>query len=321
MEIYISGSLAYDRIMTFPGHFADHILPSKIHVLNVCFNINGLVEKFGGTAGNIAYTLSLLGEKPWIVATAGDDFDRYERWLHEHGLGTKWIKRISGVLTAGAYITTDLNDNQITAFNPGAMGFCADLPALTDGNHEALVHIGPGNKTDMLALARRCRTCGVPFVFDPGQSLNIWSGEEIAEAVEGALCFISNDYELSHFLKLTRWQLSNLASRVRLIITTYGPEGSVLRMHEDKVFVPAVTPPSVVDPTGAGDAYRAGFLKGLALGLDPTTCCHLGSVAASFAVEHHGTQEHVFDWQAFCQRFEKHFGYQVPEMPSRAAVP
>ncbi|MEJ5347268.1 MAG: carbohydrate kinase family protein [Desulfosoma sp.] len=321
MEIYISGSLAYDRIMTFPGHFADHILPNKIHVLNVCFNINGLVEKFGGTAGNIAYTLSLLGEKPWIVATAGDDFGRYERWLHEHGLDTKWIKRLSGVLTAGAYITTDLNDNQITAFNPGAMAFCADLPALTDGNQGALVHIGPGNKTDMLALARRCRACGVPFVFDPGQSLNIWSGEEIAEAVEGALCFISNDYELSHFLKLTRWQLSDLASRVRLIITTQGPEGSVLRIHEEKVFIPAVTPPVVVDPTGAGDAYRAGFLKGLALGLDPAMCCHLGSVAASFAVEHHGTQEHVFDWQAFCQRFEKHFGYQVPGMSSQAAAP
>ncbi|ROR02973.1 carbohydrate kinase family protein [Desulfosoma caldarium] len=313
MNIYISGSLAYDRIMTFPGYFADHILPSKIHVLNVCFNINGLVEKFGGTAGNIAYTLSLLQESPWIVATAGDDFERYERWLRHHGLRTQWIKRIAGVLTAGAYITTDQNDNQITAFNPGAMAFPADLPPLNDGAHSTLVHIGPGNKTDMSELARRCRSGGVPFVFDPGQSLNIWSGEEIAEAVDGALCFISNDYELSHFLKLTNWQLSDLASRVEMIITTQGPEGSLLQVREDKIFIPAVTPTEVVDPTGAGDAYRAGLLKGLAMKQEPTVCCHMGSVAASFAVEHHGTQEHHFHWKAFCDRFEKHFGYKVPE--------
>ncbi|MGQ9484021.1 MAG: carbohydrate kinase family protein [Desulfosoma sp.] len=315
MEIYISGSLAYDRIMTFPGHFADHILPNKIHVLNVCFNINGLVEKFGGTAGNIAYTLSLLGESPWVVATAGDDFERYEQWLRHCGLSTRWVKRIPGVLTAGAYITTDQNDNQITAFNPGAMAFPADLPPLNDGGRPALVHIGPGNKTDMLEMAKRCRSCGVPFVFDPGQSLNIWSGKEIAEAVDRALCFISNDYELSHFLELTRWQLRDLASRVDMVITTHGPEGSLLHRHGDKILIPAVTPAVVVDPTGAGDAYRAGFLKGLALQHDPTVCCHLGSVAASFAVEHHGTQEHHFDWKDFCDRFEKHFGYRVPETP------
>jgi adenosine kinase len=311
MEIYISGSLAYDRIMTFPGHFADHILPSKIHVLNVCFNINGLVEKFGGTAGNIAYTLNLLGERPFIVATAGDDFEHYRRWLEHNGLDGRWIKRIAGVLTAGAYITTDLNDNQITAFNPGAMAYPADLPPLDDGTQPVIVHIAPGNKEDMLGLARRCKARRVPFIFDPGQSLNIWSGDEIAEAVDGALCFISNDYELSHFLKLTRWQRSDLEARVGMIVTTQGPDGSLLRIDGEKVFIPAVVPPAVVDPTGAGDAYRAGFLKGLALGQDPPVCCHIGSVAASFAVEHHGTQEHHFHWDAFADRLERHFGYRL----------
>ena len=207
MEIFISGSLAYDRIMDFPGYFADHILPNKIHVLNVCFNINGLVEKFGGTAANIAYTLALLGEQPGIVATAGDDFDRYERWLAENRLPTRWIKRIPGVLTAGAYITTDLDDNQITAFNPGAMAFEVDLPSF-DGEHgESLVFVAPGNKTDMLGFTERCRQQGVPFFFDPGQSLNIWQGEELREAVAGALCFISNDYELSLFLQMTGWSM------------------------------------------------------------------------------------------------------------------
>lgn len=245
------------------------------------------------------------------MATAGDDFAHYKQRLDQHGLDTRWIKQISGVLTAGAYITTDLNDNQITAFNPGAMAYPADLPPLTDGRRPTLVHIAPGNKTDMFELARRCRDTGVPFVFDPGQSLNIWTGDEIADAVEGAFCFISNDYELSHFLKMTRWQRSDLESRVHMIITTQGPDGSILQIQGEKIFIPAVSPPVIVDPTGAGDAYRAGFLKGLALGEDPTVCCHLGSVAASYAVEHHGTQEHYFDWGDFCDRFEEHFGYRV----------
>ncbi|MBZ4660557.1 MAG: PfkB domain protein, partial [Desulfacinum sp.] len=241
MNIFISGSLAYDRIMDFPGHFADHILPNKIHMLNVCFNINGLVEKFGGTAGNIAYTLALLGEKPAIVATAGEDFGRYQSWLERHGLPQRWIKKIPGVFTAGAYITTDLDDNQITAFNPGAMAFEADLPALDDGALPALVHIGPGNKNDMQGFAERCRRARVPFVFDPGQSLNIWTGEEIARAVQGALCFISNEYELSHFLKMTGWRVEELRRRVSMVVTTRGPEGSVLHLEGEDTFVPAVT--------------------------------------------------------------------------------
>ncbi|MGA2226966.1 MAG: PfkB family carbohydrate kinase, partial [Syntrophobacteraceae bacterium] len=165
MNIFISGSLAYDRIMDFPGHFADHILPDKIHVLNVCFNINGLVEKFGGTAGNIAYSLSALGEFPFIVATSGDDFSRYEKWLIQNNLPTDYIKAIQGVLTAGAYITTDLEDNQITAFNPGAMAFEADIPPVNGSN---LVFIGPGNKMDMMNFAQKARLAKTPFFFDPG---------------------------------------------------------------------------------------------------------------------------------------------------------
>ncbi|SMC16600.1 adenosine kinase [Desulfacinum hydrothermale DSM 13146] len=317
MNIFISGSLAYDRIMDFPGHFADHILPNKIHMLNVCFNINGLVEKFGGTAGNIAYTLALLGEKPAIVAAAGDDFDRYERWLDTNGLPRTWIKRIPDVLTAGAYITTDLNDNQITAFNPGAMAFEADLPTLDDGALPALVHIGPGNKNDMQGLAERCRRAQVPFVFDPGQSLNIWTGEEIARAVQGALCFISNEYELSHFLKMTGWRREDLERRVSMVVVTRGPEGSVLRLEGQETLVPAAVPRQVVDPTGAGDAYRGGFLKGLAAGKDPLVCCQLGSVAASFAVECHGTQEHVFSAQDFGARYQAHFGPLEGDLLSR----
>ncbi|NLI83544.1 MAG: carbohydrate kinase family protein [Deltaproteobacteria bacterium] len=308
MRIYISGSLAYDRIMDFPGHFADHILPDKIHVLNVCFNINGLVEKFGGTAGNIAYTLSLLGERPYIVATAGDDFDHYESWLTQNQLPLRWIKRISGVLTAGAYITTDLDDNQITAFNPGAMAHEAELPPLDRSKNDAVVFIGPGNKSDMMRFAARARQAKVPFFFDPGQSLNIWTGEELREAVSGATCFISNDYELSLFLQMTRWNLQTLHEHVEVVVTTRGPEGSVVDFGRERILVPAVPVATVVDPTGAGDAFRAGLLMGWKMGMAWEVSCQMGAVTAVYAVEHYGTQEHYLAWDGFCRHYEKHFG-------------
>jgi adenosine kinase len=308
MHIFISGSLAYDRIMDFPGHFADHILPDKIHVLNVCFNINGLVEKFGGTAGNIAYTLALLGEQPFIVATCGDDFNRYEDWINKNKLPTRWIKKIPGVFTAGAYITTDLDDNQITAFNPGAMTHEADLPALNGMERNSMVFIGPGNKTDMQKFSQMARDTGVPFFFDPGQSLNIWQGDELREAVSGALCFISNDYELSLFLQMTGWTAAKLYERVQLVITTQGPEGSILDIKGEKTIIPAIPVKELRDPTGAGDAYRGGLMKGLSMGMPWDVSCQMGTVAAAYAVENYGTQEHTMDWQDFCQRYERHFG-------------
>lgn len=308
MSIFISGSLAYDRIMDFPGHFADHILPEKIHVLNVCFNINGLVEKFGGTAGNIAYTLAQLGEAPCIVAATGHDFDRYEEWLAANNLTTRWIRKVPGVLTAGAYITTDKDDNQITAFNPGAMLYEADLPSLDEDGDRTLVFIAPGNKSNMISFAAKAREAGRPFIFDPGQSLNIWEGSELRETVAGALCFISNDYELSQFLQMTGWTIKDLYGRVELVITTQGPEGAIMDVKGDKTLFPAVQAEKVLDPTGAGDAFRGGLLKGWSIGLDWDVCCQMGTVAASYAVETYGTQEHRLDWDRFCGRYEAAYG-------------
>ncbi len=305
MNIFISGSLAYDRIMDFPGRFVDHILPDKIHVLNVCFNINGLVEKFGGTAGNIAYSLAILGESPFIVATCGEDFARYKKWLAQNSLPLSHIRPIPGVLTAGAYITTDLDDNQITAFNPGAMAFEAELPAL---DASSMVFIGPGNKTDMMNLAREARLARAPFFFDPGQSLNIWNGDELREAVSGALCFISNDYELSQFLRMTGWQTSDLHNAVEMVITTRGSEGAVMDNGSEKFLIPAVPAGKVLDPTGAGDTFRAGVLKARARNLPWEVACRMGATAASFSVEHYGTQEHKFSWDEFCRRYERVFG-------------
>lgn len=311
MNIFISGSLAYDRIMNFPGHFADHILPEKIHLLNVCFNIESLVEKFGGTAGNIAYSLAALGERPFIVATCGRDFARYEKRLSELELPTCWIKPIPNVLTAGAYITTDLDDNQITAFNPGAMSFEADLPPLDDGFSPSIILIGPGNKADMTNFSEKARRANVPFLFDPGQSLNIWNGVELRAAVQGALCFISNDYELSLFLQMTKWSIKDLYKVVDVVITTMGPEGAVVDLKGERTLIPAIPVENVVDPTGAGDAFRAGLLKGLKLDMPWDIACQIGVTIASFSVEHYGTQEHQCDWESFCKRYEKAFGQLV----------
>ncbi len=308
MNIFISGSLAYDRIMDFPGHFADHILPDKIHVLNVCFNINSLIEKFGGTAGNIAYSLSRLGEKPFIVATCGTDFPAYEKWLDKLELPKRWIKSIPSAFTAGAYITTDLDDNQITAFNMGAMAFEADLPSLDDGAGPSVVFIGPGNKNDMMGFAEKAKRAKTPFFFDPGQSLNIWNGAELRETVQGALCFISNDYELSQFMQMTGWDISDLHKAVEVVITTVGPQGAVLDKGGDKIPIPAVKAEKVLDPTGAGDAFRAGVLKAFKLNLPWDVACMMGVTVASFSVEHYGTQEHDFTWESFCGRYERAFG-------------
>lgn len=305
MTIFVSGSLAYDRIMDFPGRFADHILPDKIHVLNVCFNINSLVEKFGGTAGNIAYSLTLLGESPFIVATSGEDFSLYEQWLAQNNLPTAYIKAIPGIYTAGAYITTDLDDNQITAFNPGAMAFEADLPSF-DGSD--IVFIGPGNKRDMMNLAQRARLANAPFFFDPGQSLNIWKGDELREVVSGALCFISNDYELSLFLRMTDWEMENLYNAVKVVITTKGSEGATIDIRGDRLLIPAVPARKVLDPTGAGDAFRAGVLKGRAMNLPWNTACQMGAAVASFSLEYYGTQEHKFSWEEFCERYRSAYG-------------
>ncbi len=308
MNIFISGSLAYDRIMDFPGRFVDHILPEKIHVLNVCFNINGLVEKFGGTAGNIAYSLAVLGESPFIVATWGQDFSPYEKWLLKNSLPTACIKAIPSVLTACAYITTDRDDNQITAFNPGAMAFEADLPVL-DGS--SMVFIGPGNKMDMMNFSQKARLAGVPFFFDPGQSLNIWNGHQLREAVRGALCFISNDYELSLFLRMTGWAIKDLYKAVEVVITTKGSDGVVIDPGGDKLLIPAVPVSKVVDPTGAGDAFRAGVLKAKMMNLPWDIACQVGAAVASFSVEHYGTQEHSFTWEQFCERYTANYGALV----------
>jgi adenosine kinase len=307
MKIFVSGSLAYDRIMAFPGRFSDHILPDKIHVLNVCFTVNGLKEKFGGTAGNIAYSLALLGEEPVILAAAGKDFERYETWLREHHLSLQGVCRIADELTAGAYITTDKADNQITGFNPGAMKYPSSFPFDGVDPKECLGIIAPGNLEDMIAYAGTWREKGIAYLFDPGQSITALSTDQLMRAITGSSLLISNDYELEMIMRKTGLEKAQLFKHTKAIITTLGEDGSFVSTPKGETKIAAATASQVVDPTGAGDAYRAGLLKGLVMKKDLAEAARMGAACASYAVECHGTQEHRFTQEAFWKRYEATF--------------
>ncbi|MCB2185794.1 MAG: carbohydrate kinase family protein [Deltaproteobacteria bacterium] len=305
MDIYISGSLAYDRIMNFEGRFSDHILPDKIHVLNVSFNVNGLQEKLGGTAGNIAYGLALLGEKPRVLGCLGRDGQRYLDWMAAQGIDASRVRVVAEEFTAGAFITTDISDNQITGFNPGAMSHaCGFDPQEADAANSIAI-IAPGNLSDLTDLPGRYRAAGVPFIFDPGQSLNILDGDMLVKSMEGALALTSNDYELEMICRKTGRDTQGILELVTNIITTKAEHGSVLLSARRQVEIPPAQAARVVDPTGAGDAYRSGLLKGLSLGQDLAEACLWGSALASFAVAEHGTQEYRVDQERFNERLSQ----------------
>jgi adenosine kinase len=308
MQILISGSLAYDRIMDFPGKFADHILPDKIHVLNVCFTVNSLREKFGGTAGNIAYSLALLGERPLILATAGKDFDRYEAWLQGHELSLEGIRRVQEELTAGAYITTDQADNQITGFNPGAMNYPSLFKFDGVDPEATLAIVAPGNLEDMLTYTRRCKERKIDYIFDPGQSIPALSGEQLVEMLTGCRLLISNDYELEMIMRATGLEKAQIVPRTGGVITTLGEDGARVCTRDEEIRILAARAARVLDPTGAGDAYRAGLIKGLVVGKSLLDAARTGAVCASYAVECHGTQEHIFSEEDFWARYERSFG-------------
>lgn len=302
MHLFISGSLAYDRIMDFPGKFEDHILPEKLHILNVCFTVNGMSEKFGGTAGNIAYSLALLGERPTILSTAGRDFDQYNRHLQSLGLPLDGIRFIDDLPTAGAYITTDMSDNQITGFNPGALNFTSEYDFNKIPADDALAVIAPGNTTDMVNYSDQYKTHGIPYICDPGQMITNLSGEALQQMITGAEILISNDYELELICRATGWNNGDLLERCKAIITTLGEKGSVLETSRGKTKIPSARAEAVNDPTGAGDAYRAGLIKGLADKKSLAEACRMGAACASFAVEKAGTQEHRFNAEQFNDR-------------------
>lgn len=302
MNIIVSGSMAYDRIMNFPGYFSDHILPDKIHVLNVCFQVDGMKEKFGGTAGNIAYALRMLGENPVICATIGHDYQKYFTWLQQNGISAENIKIIDDEFTAGAYITTDLSDNQITGFNPGAMKYRCEIDFDKFAPRETIVIVSPGNFDDMVEYPRACKARGIDYILDPGQSLPMWDKNDLIEAIKGCRILIVNDYELSLVISKTCLNKNALLKMAGTVITTLGELGSQVSTLESEISIPSFKLKNVVDPTGAGDAYRGGLLSGLVRGKDIVESAKMGSVSASYAVETYGTQEYSFTLEAYHQR-------------------
>lgn len=308
MSIYISGSVAYDRIMTFPGKFQDHILPDKLHILNVSFMVERMEEKRGGCAGNIAYTMALLGEKPLVLGAVGRDFGPYAEFMTSMGLPLDGLRRDEELFTALCYITTDLQSNQITGFYPGAMTLPCQygFPQLDVAADIGIV--SPGNLDDMRSMPRYFREKGVRYIYDPGQQLPVLTGAELLDAINGSFALTSNDYELDMICKATGKSRDEIQKLTQWTITTLGEQGSTVSNIHGRTDLGVATPTRVVDPTGAGDAHRAGLLKGLSLGMDVVEAAKVGATCASFAIEEYGTQLHTFDHTSFVARHEAAFG-------------
>ena len=309
MEVLVSGSLAYDRIMDFSGRFSDHIMPDKIHMINVSFTVNGLSENFGGTAGNIAYSLSLLGEEPRILASIGYDYHRYFEWFAEHGLSTRDIRMVDEEATASAYITTDLADNQITGFNPGAMKHPSGFDFGQIDPQDCIAIVAPGNLDDMTNYTRTHRELGIFTIFDPGQSLPAWAGEDLGRCISQSDILISNDYEFGLIKDRTGWTDAEALENAGTIITTRGEHGCLaLRQDAPPVTVPAIPTANVVDPTGAGDAFRGGLVKGLIQGLPLERCVMMGTVCSHFVIQIQGTQKYHYTPEQYRATLDRHFG-------------
>ncbi len=311
MNIVLTGSLAVDRIMNFPGTFGEHILPDKIHVLNVSFNIESLEERRGGTAGNIAYSLALVGQKPLLVASGGSDMSGYRDALEEIGVDVGGVELHDGVKTASAYIITDMDNNQITGFHMGAMAIETSASA-ADWGDDAVVVLSPGNKVDMLRYAAEGAAAGQKVVFDPGQTLPFLEPTEIKTLLANASMLITNDYELEMILKRCEMTKEEVRAQVDVQVVTRGKEGSTIYTEDGIVDVPVCPVSEAVDPTGAGDAYRSGLLAGIVNGLDWAQCGRVGATLAAYAVEKKGTQEHVFTPEEVAKRYQDAFGDTFP---------
>ena len=309
-NILVTGSLAYDYIMDFPGHFKDHILADKLHCINISFLVDKLKKQRGGCAANIAYTLALLGEHPRIVAAAGRDFSEYSSWLSEQGVDVSAIYRSEDEVTATCFITTDRADNQITGFYVGAMSKAREISLKASaGSNPQICVIAPDDPEAMLRHAQECREAKIPFVYDPSFQVTAMEGDKLWSGAPGAKVLVLNDYEFSVFCEKTGKSEAEILAEVEILVVTLGEKGSRITTRSgDVVEVPAAKIEAVVDPTGAGDAFRGGLISGLVRGLPLPLCGRLGSVASAYVVERYGTQNHAYTRAEFQARYELNFG-------------
>ncbi len=311
MHTLICGSIAYDTIMVFNDHFKNHILPEKIHILNVAFLVPDMRREFGGCAGNIAYNLQMIGGAPLIMATVGDDYQPYDYRLQKLNLAQTHIRPVRDTFTAQAFITTDLADNQITAFHPGAMN-SSHQNHVTDAKDVSLGIIAPDGRDGMVQHAREFHQAGIPFLFDPGQGLPMYNGEELLDFINKADYVAVNDYEGQLLQERTGRTLEALAKLVKGLVVTKGAEGSVIYANGQQIEIPCVKPDAMVDPTGCGDAYRAGLLYGIANNMDWQTTGRLGSLMGALKIAQRGGQNHSFSRDEINQRYFEAFSSRIP---------
>jgi len=307
MRIVVTGSIAYDYLMSFPGSFPEHFLPEHIDRVSLSFLVDSMERRRGGCAPNIAYTLALLGERPAIMGAAGQDFAEYRTWLDAVGVDTSLVKEVRDKFTASFFCSTDRHNNQIASFYTGAMAHSAELSFHDIGACDLAI-ISPNDPAAMGKYAAECRALGIPFIYDPGQQCARSSGEELSAGILGSKILICNDYEFELIRQKTGMQEADVLATCEALVITRGEKGSSILLKDRRIDVPAVPPESVADPTGVGDAFRGGFMKGLAIGAGYETCGRLGSVAATYALEHVGGQSHSYTWDGFLARYTAHFG-------------
>ncbi|MFN7980824.1 MAG: carbohydrate kinase family protein [Vicinamibacterales bacterium] len=306
MNIVVTGSIAYDYLMSFPGKFTEHFLPEHMHRVSLSFLVDSMDKRRGGCAPNIAYTLALLGERPLLMGTAGEDFGDYRQWLEAAGVDTSLTKQVDGKFTASFFCSTDQHNNQIASFYTGAMANAGEL-SFRSVDNIGIAIVSPNDPGAMVQYAEECRALKIKYIFDPGQQVARMSGEELKDGTIGASVVICNDYEYEILKQKTGLSEEDILRHSDALIVTKGEHGSTIITRTDRHDVPAVTPTRIVDPTGVGDAFRGGLMKGLALGLGYVVAAQIGSVAATYALEHLGGQSHAYSLQEFSDRYNQHF--------------
>jgi adenosine kinase len=311
MEIVLTGSIAFDYLMKFPGYFQDHILPDQLECLSLSFLVESMIRHPGGIAPNIAYNMALLGERPRLFATAGEDFAEYKDSLEKNGVDTSGIHLIEGEFTASFFANTDLVNSQIASFYPGAMAYAADL-SLNElgGERPELILISPNDPKAMTRYVSECQQLEIPYIYDPSQQIPRLTGEELRQGLEGSLALFVNKYEYEMVQRRTGLSQKDIQARSHFTVVTLGEQGSVIYVDGEELEIPVVTPEEITDPTGVGDAFRGGFLAGYARAWDLKTCGQMGSVAAAFCLEQEGPQGHSFTPAEFVSRFRDHFDDQ-----------
>ena len=307
MDILLTGSVAYDYLMTFPGLFKEQILPERLASISLSFLVDSMSKQRGGIAPNIAYTMALLGTKPRVMATVGEDFADYRAWLESKGVNTSLMKVVPGEFTASFFATTDRASAQIASFYPGAMGYSATQSIKDIESKPDLVIVSPSAPDAMMKFPAECREMGIPYLYDPSQQVLRLEGHELARDMEGAQFLFCNDYEFGLISKKTGWSLDQMLEHVKVLIITRGKDGADLYVGGDAVHIPTVPENEIVDPTGVGDAFRGGFLAGYSRGFDWKLCGEIGSLAAVYCLEQNGTQSHNYSRKDFVERFRNHF--------------